>query len=236
MTPFSPPPDYSRIQRVNSFHELVTTPFADGVNALCWERTLPGCFSEVVEHLGGREGITTLDDAHLLALPVSAAGRAGIDLLLEDQRRLRAHGLSPVLDCIRGYPRDEAGGVVPTDVYSFHADSAPVEADTYLCTYHGPASEGLRNHEARRRVDIPETRAQLLQRFGGEDDDEFREYLKEHCYDLHYAPVPQAQPYGFGRGNLWRIAVDYPGSPVPPCIHRAPETRPGQPPRLLLIS
>ncbi len=40
----------------------------------------------------------------------------------------------------------------------------------------------------------------------------------------------------FGLGNLWRIAVDYPGSPVPPCIHRAPITRPGRPPRLLLIS
>ena len=36
--------------------------------------------------------------------------------------------------------------------------------------------------------------------------------------------------------HLWRIAVDYPGSPVPPCVHRAPETRPGRPPRLLLIS
>ena len=24
------------------------------------------------------------------------------------------------------------------------------------------------------------------------------------------------------RGNLWRIAVEYPDSPVPPCIHRAP--------------
>lgn len=236
MTPFTLPPDYSRIKRVKSFHELITTPFAGGVNALCWQRPPPGHFSEVVEHLGGNEGITTLDDARLLALPVSAAARASIDILLEDQRLLRAHGLSPVLDCIHGYPRDEDAGAVPTDVYSFHADSATAQADTYLCTYHGPASEGLRNDEAQRRVDIPETRAKLLKRFGGDDDDAFREYLKENCYDLHYAPVPQAQPFCFGLGNLWRIAVDYPGSPVPPCIHRAPETLPGQPPRLLLIS
>lgn len=47
MTPFTLPPDYPRIQRVNSFQELVTTPFADCVNALCWQRTLPGDFSEV---------------------------------------------------------------------------------------------------------------------------------------------------------------------------------------------
>jgi hypothetical protein len=76
----------------------------------------------------------------------------------------------------------------------------------------------------------------LLRGFGGEDNEAFREYLAENCYDLHYAPTPNAQPFSFGLGSLWRIAVDYPGSPVPPCIHRAPITRPGRPPRLLLIS
>jgi hypothetical protein len=236
MTPFTRPPNYPRIKLVKSFCELVTTPFADGVNALCWQRTLPGGFGEVVEQLGSSEEIITLEDARLLALPVSAAGRAAIDILLEDQRRLREHELDPVLNCINNYPRDDNPGPVPTDVFSFHTDSAPVETDTYLCTYHGPASEGLRNDEAQRRVDIPATRAELLKRFGGEDNDAFHDHLKENCYDLHYAPGPLARPFSFGLGNLWRIAVDYPGSPVPPCIHRAPETRPGQPPRLLLIS
>ena len=230
------PPDYPRIRTVESFHELLATPFADGVNALCWPRTLAGDFGEVVERLGVSEGIATLDEAWLLSLPVSAAGRIAIAILLEDQRLLRAHDRDPVLNCIHGYPRDAAAGPVPTDVFSFHADSAPVEADTWLCTYHGPASEGLRNDEARRRVDHAETRAELLRLFGGPDDDDFREYLNDHCYDLHYAAVPQARPFAFGLGNLWRIAVDYPGSPVPPCIHRAPATLPGEPPRLLLIS
>ena len=236
MTPLTLPTGYPRIQLVNSFDELVTTPFENGVNALCWQRFLPGDFSEVVRQLAVGEGITTLDDAQLEALPVSAAGKAAIDILLEDQRLLRAHGLDPVLDCIDGYLRDENPGPVPTDVYSFHADSATVEADTYLCTYHGPASEGLRNDEAVRRVDVPETRAELLKLFGGEDDDAFVEFLADNCFDLHYAPVPQARPFGFGFGNLWRIAVAFPGCPVPPCIHRAPETQPGEPPRLLLIS
>ena len=230
------PSSYQRIKVVGSFDELLATPFADGVNALCWPRTLPGDFAEVVGLLGVGEGITTLDEARLRSLPVSAAGRAAIDFLLEDQRLLRAHERDPVLNCIHGYPRDEDTGPVRTDVFSFHADSAPVETDTWLCTYHGRASEGLRNEEARRRVDIPETRAELLKLFGGEEDDDFREYLSEHCYDLHFAPIPQARPFSFGLGNLWRIAVDWPGSPVPPCIHRAPETRPGEPPRLLLIS
>ncbi len=233
---FNLPDGYSRIKRVHSFAELVSTPFADGVNALCWTRTLPGNFREVVELLGTGEGIVTLDDARLNRLPVSAAGRVAIDLLLQDQQLLRERHLDPVLNCIHGYPRDEDPGPVPTDVFSFHTDSATVETDTYLCTYHGASSEGLRNDEAQRRVDIPTTRAELLRLFGGEDNGGFHDWLKENCFDLHYAPVASARPFSFGVGNLWRIAVDWPGSPVPPCIHRAPETVPGELPRLLLIS
>ncbi len=111
-----------------------------------------------------------------------------------------------------------------------------MEADTYLCTYYGPTSEGLRNEEAQQHVTIPATRGELLRRFGGADGADFHEYLKENCFDLHYAAVSGARPFSFGVGNLWRIAIDYPGSPVPPCIHRAPENAAGQPPRLLLIS
>jgi hypothetical protein len=236
MIPFTLPPDYPRIKCVSSFQELITTPFAGGINAFCWERTLSGDFSEVVEKLGASEEISTLDEALLLGLSVSKAGRVAIDQLLEDYRLLKNNNLEPVLNCIRQYPRDENPGPVTTDVFSFHADSATVEADTYLCTYHGAASEGLRNNEARRRVDIPETRAELLKCFDGKDDDAFREYLKENCYDLHYAPVPSARLFSFGVGNLWRIATDYPGCPVPPCVHRAPATLPGASPRLLLIS
>ena len=236
MTPFPLPSGYTRIKLVNSFDELVTAQFLDGINALCWSRTLPGDFGDVVAHLGHGEGILALDEVMLLALPVSAAGRIAIEILLTDLQRLRAHDRDPVLNCIHNYPRDEAPGPVPTDVFSFHADSAPVEADTWLCTYHGAASEGLRNDEAQRRVDSPATRAELLKHFGGEDNAAFREYLKENCYDLHYALIPAAQPFCFGVGNLWRIAVDWPGSPVPPCIHRAPTTLNGQSPRLLLIS
>lgn len=236
MTSFTLPTDYTRVKRVHSFQELITAPFADGVNAFCWGRTVPGDFGEVVKQLGATDPIATLDEALLLNLSVSNAGQVAIDQLLEDYRLLKNNNLEPVLNCIRDYPRDENPGPVPTDVFSFHVDSATVEADTYLCTYHGPASEGLRNSEAQRRVDIPEIRAELLDRFGGNDDDAFREYLKENCYDLHYAPVPSAQPFSFGVGNLWRIATDYPGSPVPPCIHRAPATLCGAPPRLLLIS
>jgi len=236
MPSFSLPPDSSRIRRVRSFHELVTTRFEHGVNALCWERRLQWDFGEVVERLGAGEGVIALEESRLLALAVSTEGKLAINTVLEDLRLLREHGLDPVLNAIHGYPRDEEPGPVPTDVFSFHADSAPVETDTWLCTYHGLPSEGLSNEDAQRRVDIPETRAALLGLYGGEDDEGFREFLNENCYGHHYAPLPEARPFSFGIGHLWRIAVDWPGSPVPPCIHRAPETGPGQAARLLLIS
>jgi hypothetical protein len=236
MNPLLPPFCNSGVKLVDGFEELIATPFRDGVNALCWPRELPGDFSEVARLLQGHAGIKGLDEAHLRSLPVSPAGRVAIEILLADQQLLRDHGLHPELNCILAYPREEEPGAVLTDVYSFHADSAMAEADTWLCTYHGAPSEGLRNDEAKRRVDVPETRAALLAEFGGPDDADFLDYLEENCYDLHYAPVAGAQPFSFGVGHLWRIAVDYPGSPVPPCIHRAPQETAGQPPRLLLIS
>ena len=236
MTPFSLPSEYSRIRIVGSFDELIHTPFQDGVNALCWKRDLPGDFGEVVRSLGINDGIVPLEEERLRSLPLSEQGKVAVEVMLEDFRLLQAAGLSPTLDCIACYPRDEEPDVVPTDVYSFHADRAPVEADTYLCTYHGPTSEGLMHEEARKKVDVPETRAALLEMYGGEDDEGFQEFLTECCYDLHYEPAPGASPFSFGLGNLWRIALEWPGSPVPPCVHRAPETIPGQTPRLLLIS
>ena len=230
------PADYHRIKIVNSFQELVSTPFRDGVNAMCWQRTLNGDFRKVVEQLVASDGITTLDEARLRSLPLSEEGRAAIEVLIDDQRLLTEHGFEPILDCIGGYPREDEPGPVPIDVYDFHVDSATTETDTWLCTYFGPSSDLLRNDEALRRVEIPQTRAELLKLYGGKDDDAFLEYLNENCFDLHYSPAANAHPVSFGVGNVWRIAVDYPGSPVPPCIHRAPENIPGELPRLLLIS
>ncbi len=224
------------VRTVTRFRDLVGTPFAEGVNALCWQRSLPGDFTEVLAHLGSGEGIVPLDEERLQSLPASDEGRAAIDCMLADLRALRALGLAPELNCIHGYPRDDSPASLATDVYSFHADRAPVEADTWLCTYHGAPSEGLLNAEARLRTEDPSLRAALLRNFGGADDEAFAEHLEEACHDLHYVPLPHARPYSFGVGHLWRIALDYPGSPVAPCIHRAPNTLPGDPPRLLLIS
>lgn len=224
-----------RVRQVRGFEELLATPFADGVNALCWERSLPGDFAEVAARLPAGQGIVPLADEELAALPLSPAGRLAAEMMLADQRLLRAHDLAPSLNLIHDCQPNPAAGPVPTDVTSFHVDSAPVEVDTWLCTYLGACSEGLANEDARLKVEVPEIRAQLLMDYGGADDEGFAEFLHEHSYDSHYAPRPGAQPYAFGTFALWRIATRWPGSPVPPCVHRAPVNRPGEP-RLLLIS
>lgn len=230
------PVGYPRIKVVKSFHELVTTPLEGELNALCWERTLPGDFHEIVKRLDVHAGIVSVDESSLGEMDLSDVGEVARDILIADLEALRSFDLAPSLDCVHSAPRDLSGGPFPTDVFSFHADSATVAADTYLCSYTEASSEGLRNDEACRRIDIPEIRAGLLESFGGEDDSGFLEYLKDNYYDLHYAPVAGARPFSFGLGNLWRIATEFPGNPVPPCIHRAPPTSPGRPPRLLLIS
>lgn len=235
MTPPTLPSDYPRLRVVTSFEALIATPFRDGVNAVCWPRDLRGDFNQVVRQLATADDITSIDEARLTSLEVGPAGREAVASLLDDLRRLRAIGHEPTLDCVRRYPRDHDGPVA-TDVHSFHVDSATAPTDTFLCSYTGASSEGLRNDEARRRVDAPATRSRLLERFGGVESEAFAAWLGENSFDLHYEALPSARPFSFGLGNLWRIAVQYPGGPVPACIHRAPEDAPGQPARLLLIS
>lgn len=227
-----------RVRIVHSFQELAETPFVGDINALCWQRILPGDFAEIVACLGDGRGqpMLTLDPAMLRGLRLSAAGALARDGMLADVARLNARDLAPVLNCIHAYPRDERPGPIATDVFSFHVDSAPCETDTWLCTYHGRASEGLPNEDAQRLVDVPAIRATLLAAYGGTDDAGFQDFLSDHAYDLHYAARAHARPHSFGLGNLWRIATAHPGSPVAPSIHRAPPTSPGDPPRLLLIS
>jgi hypothetical protein len=242
-------------KQVSDFHALLSTPFADGVNAFCWERALPGDYAEVVAKLsalrslgevgGPGEGIVALEEERLRGLRLEAGGMRAVEQMIEDLKLLRDAGRDPVLNIIYGYPKDEDGGPVPTDVMSWHVDSAPVEADTWLCTYHGAPSEGLLNEHALRKVDDPKIRDQLEELYRNSSGIEtqvsglrfqvsaFEEWVTENHYDLHYAALPGAKPYSFGQFNLWRATCDWPGSPVPPCVHRAPDT---EAPRLLLIS
>jgi hypothetical protein len=244
-TALSPHPRLPRARLVDSFEALVTTPLGAHVNALGWRRALVGDFAEVARALAPAESLVQVDVHRLRALPLTAAGRAAVDVIVDDVQRLEALGLDPVVNCIASYPRDERGLPIATDVLSFHVDRAPVAVDTWLCTYEGRASELLDNDSAVRRIDLPTVRAALRRAWTEDhrstDDDQddnddvrFERFLIEGSFDLHYAPRTPGEGVALGVGELWRCAVAWPGSPALPCIHRAP-TQGRDEPRLLLL-
>lgn len=207
---------------VTNFHDFINTPFSGNTNAICWTRHLTGDFSEIVQKLASSGNITEIEPEELRALELSQQGQLARDILLDDLKLFKDHGASPVLNIIRHYDRDDSYPFFPTDVYSFHVDRAPIPADTILCTYHGASSDILPNAQGEQKILIPEIRAELWKLYSGPDEG-FETFLTEHFFDLHYQAKPDAQLINLGLGNLWRLACDYPDSPVLPCLHRAPE-------------
>ncbi len=223
----------NQIRCVASFQDLVSTPFYGEVNAICWNRQLSGDFSEIVQKLPPDENIRVIEEEELRDLSLSHQGELARAVLLNDLALLHARGASPVLNVIRHYDRDEADSFFPTDVYSFHVDRSPVATDTFLCTYYGESSEILPNSQSQKKILIPEIRDQLKKIYDGAEED-FDTFLAAHFFDLHYAASAGARPIRLGLGHLWRIAVDHPESNVLPCVHRAPNEKPGEH-RLLMI-
>lgn len=218
---------------VDSFNELISTPFGGNCNALCWARNLDGNFLELIQKCNLTGNITTIEPDDLMKLSLSEYGALARQIILTDWELLTAHGAIPTLNIIKQYDIDETPAVFPTDVYSFHADRSPVETSTFLCTYYGAPSEFIPNEQAQQKIQIPEIKQALLSEFNGPILT-FENYLSEHFYDLHYQPKPNAQITSLGTGNMWRLAVDYPECKVPPCIHRAPKENTGEY-RLLMI-
>ncbi len=222
-----------QIQCVENFQDLVSTPFHGAINAICWTRKLTGDFVEIVNKVSLKENMEVLDQEELCELQLSEQGQIAREILLNDLNLLKAHGASPTLNLIRCYERDDACPFFPTDVYSFHVDRSPVPTDTFLCTYYGEPSEILPNAQATQKVLLPEIRDELKKLYHGAAEG-FESFLSEQFFDLHYQAKPAARPVSLGLGNLWRLAIDHPGSEVFPCVHRAPKEKTGQP-RLLMI-
>jgi hypothetical protein len=225
--------DSSQIGIVSTFSELVHTDFKGEKNALCWYRNLEGDFNEIVNQLQLKENITEVDPKELLALQLSEKGNTAREVILNDFRLLADFGASPSLNLLKCYERDEEFDFISTDVYSFHVDRSPIATDTFLCTYHGRASDIIANEQAVQKVLIPEIRKKLAALHNGPVE-ELENFLKEHYFDLHYQAQPRAVPINLGLGHLWRLAVDHPKQRVLPCIHRAPIEKEGEY-RLLLI-
>lgn len=225
--------DSSQIGIVSTFSELVKTDFVGEMNALCWCRDLEGDFAEIVDRLQLKENITEVFPNDLLALQLSEKGSIAREIILNDLRLLADFGASPALNLLRCYERDDEFDFISTDVYSYHVDRSPIVTDTFLCTYHGVASDIIANEQAEQKILIPEIRKKLAGLHNGSSE-EFKDFLKENYFDLHYQAQPHAAPINLGVGHLWRLAVDHPEQEVLPCIHRAPTEKEGEY-RLLLI-
>ena len=225
--------DSSQIGIVSSFAELVNKDFEGKRNALCWYRNLRGDFHEIVGQLKLKENITEVYPEDLSTLQLTEEGNIAREIILNDLRLLAGYGASPTLNLLKCYERDDEFDFISTDVYSFHVDRSPVATETFLCTYHGPASEIISNEHAEQKILIPEIRKKL-KALHVAPSAEFENSLKENYFDLHYQAKPNIQPVNLGIGHLWRLAVDHPKQKVLPCIHRAPIENEGDY-RLLLI-
>ena len=225
--------DNSQIGIVATFSELIHTAFKGETNALCWYRNLEGDFAAIVNQLQLKENITEVTPQDLLALQLSEKGNLAREIILKDLQVLTDFGASPSLNLLKCYERDEEFDFISTDVYSYHVDRSPIATDTFLCTYHGAASDIIANDQAEQKILIPEIRKKLAALHNGSAE-ELEDFLKENYFDLHYQAQPNATPVNLGIGHLWRLAVDHPEQQVLPCIHRAPVEKEGEY-RLLLI-
>ena len=228
--PFS---DNAQISVVSTFSELVNSKFQGEMNALCWHRDLIGDFKEIVAKLELKENITEISIEDLLTLKLSEHGNLAKEIILNDIQLLTDVGASPTLNLLKCYERDEELDFISTDVYSFHIDRSPIETDTFLCTYHGAASDIVPNNQVEQKILIPEIKEKLKELHDGPEA-EFENFLEDYFFDLHYQAKPNAKPVNLGLGHLWRLAVDHPTQQVLPCVHRAPVEKDGEY-RLLLI-
>lgn len=226
-------PDNNQIKVVSTFSELVNFNFQGTVNAMCWHRDLVGDFKEIVTKLELKENITEVSIDDLLALQLSENGHSAREIILKDIQLLSNFGASPSLNLLKSYERDDELDFISTDVYSYHIDRSPIETDTFLCTYHGAASDIAPNDQVEQKILIPEIREKLKKLHDGQDT-EFETFLEEYFFDLHYQPKLDIEPINLGLGHLWRLAVDHPTQQVLPCVHRAPTENDGEY-RLLLI-
>lgn len=223
----------NEIKVVSTFSDLINTYFQGDTNAICWERNLKGDFKEIVSKLTLEENITEISVDDLLALQLSENGTIARAIILNDLQLLTDFGALPSLNLLRNYERDEEFDFISTDVYSYHVDRSPIGTSTFLCTYHGAASDILSNDQATLKILVPEIREKLRELHNGSEE-EFEIFLKENYFDLHYQAKLHSKPTNLGLGHLWKLAVDHPQQEVLPCIHRAPVENNGEL-RLLLI-
>lgn len=137
---------------------MVTIPFQGAKNALCWNRSLKGDFSEIAKKVVCNGNIASISPKELFAVQLSEEGNLASEMLLCNLKLLEDYGAAP-LNVIENYERDEDVPLLPTDVYSFHVDRSPVPTATFLCTYFGAASDFFAKRTSNTKRLVPEIRA-----------------------------------------------------------------------------
>ena len=171
--------DCPQIKIFTTFNELVNSRFQGNTNAFCWQRNLQGDFGEIARSLQLKDDITEVSVDDLFALQLSDKGHTARQTILNDIKLLTSFGAAPSLNLLKCYERDEEFSFISTDVYSYHVDRSPIAADTFLCTYHGAASDILPQDQALQKILIPEIREELRKLHHG-NDESFETFLQEH--------------------------------------------------------
>lgn len=127
---------------------------------------------------------------------------------MQDLQQLTQIGAAPVLNLIQCYARDDELDFIATDVYSYHVDRSPIATDTFLCTYHGAASDILPNAQVQQKILIPSIREQLRALYDGPEAG-FEQFLTEYfliCIISLY-PMPSRSIWDEVTYGVWLLII-----------------------------
>lgn len=208
---------------VSTVNDLLAAPFGRGHNVILLpgsgERALSGGFNDLATALGANE------KEYLLGMP-----------------DIRSR-LSPLAAAFPDQTARTGAALVRSDTHLFHADFGGNLLGRFITCYTGPATEGLAMGDSMPAAALPGVRRRMRAEFAratGEnlppDSPRLDQWMARHR-DLRTTrvPVKGARPFSFAPGDFWLQAVEGRDRDVTePFAHRAPRTRHGMPPRLLL--
>ena len=185
------------IKVVDNLKDFVDEGFSSETNVILFRRRLSANFNaaagDLCEIFALRQedykGIKQLSEAELEAAYLQASGetRKALGIIIDDIRSQKEIWDEVSLRLITPSGGDK----------TYHTDGADNGLGRVLCSYNGPATEGL----------VPEETTIDKQGF--------------------YIAAPDAKPFAFRVGDLWRCAGSrgVKNANVPPFVHRAPGSK-----------
>ncbi len=214
------PKDYDLLKVVGSLKDMFNAGVGEVCNVVLFPRKkLSGDFNGLARRLWKDFGdpndleFPELHKEDLEQVVTSLRGRQKIacQKIIDDIVTFESHGFHGGLRLIvpDSYMKVNAA------VHEFHGDVA--EGHRLMCCYNAPVTEALRNDEAVYKG--------IRTTVSGRNEKEFPVYK----------PEKGAKPFSFGVGDIWYQVSNY-WSDVDAFIHRAVETKAGDPPRLLFAA